>query len=172
MDKPYIKYGIILAIVNSVWMIIIYLLGLSHSITGLALLFLSIIFSIIFCVISVKEDRNHGGGYITFGKAFLTGFLTLFIAGLIGGVFYFIYAKYIDPDYLRYMSEELPVRMAEKFGAPPDQIEKMQEDIAGKEATLGAMEIMKQILGSAFWSAIIALIVGAIMKRNKPIELV
>lgn len=172
MNKPYLKYGLLLAGCNAIWIIIIYLVGMSHSLTGLLLTFLAIIFAVIFCVLSIKEERNADGGYITFGKAFMTGFLTLLISGVIGILFNYVYMEFIDTEYLQYVSRELPISMAEKFGAPESELEKIREKLDETPLqTYDLWYITKSIMGSAFMSAFIALIIAAIMKRNKPIDL-
>lgn len=172
MNKPYLKYGLLLAGCNAIWIIIIYLVGMSHSLTGLLLTFLALIFAVIFCVLSIKEERNADGGYITFGKAFMTGFLTLLISGVIGILFNYVYMEFIDTEYLQYVSRELPISMAEKFGAPESELDKIREKL--EDTPLQAYDlwyITKSIMSSAFMSAFIALIIAAIMKRNKPIDL-
>jgi hypothetical protein len=172
MNKPYLKYGLLLAVCNALWIVIIYLVGMSHSLWGLLLTFMAIIFAIIFCVMAIKEERNADGGYITFGRAFITGFLTLLISGVVGILFNYIYTQFIDTEYLQYMSRELPVSIAQKFGAPEEQLDKLREQMeATPLQTYDLWYITKAILGSAFFGAFFGLIIGAIMKRNKPIEL-
>lgn len=173
MNKGYVKYALLLAGCNALWMVIIYLLGFSHSLLGLLLMFLAIIFTVVFCVIAIKEERNAGGGYITLGKAFTTGFLTLFIAGIVGIGFNYIYTEFIDTGYMEYMTHELPVNIAQKFGAPDSEMDKIREKIEAEPIPgFDVWQIVKSLFGSAFMSAFFAIIIGAIMKRNKPIELV
>jgi hypothetical protein len=167
--KPQIKYGIALAVINFLWILIIYILGLSHSFTGLMLVFLSLIFAIIICVLSIKEQRTLLGGFISYGSAFKVGFITIFISGVIGIGSQYIYTKFIDTTYLEYVSREIPIKFAEKFGAPEETLDQMREKL--EQTPIQSYDlwyITKGIMGSAFFSALISLIIAAIMKKPNP----
>ena len=167
--KPRVKYGIALGVINFLWILIIYVLGLSHTITGIMLAFVSLIFSIVVCVLSIREERKLLGGFISFGDAFKVGFTTIFISGLIGLISQFIYTQVIDPTYMEYVTREVPIQFAEKFGAPEATLDEMREKLEQEPLpSFSLWEVTKSIMGSAIFSAIIALIVGAIMKKRNP----
>ena len=167
--KPHVKYGLILSAINIIWMLIIYILGLSHTLMGFVLLFISIIFTIIVCVLSIRESRKSTRGYISYGSAFQVGFLTIFISGLIGTAFNFVYVKVIDTTYVEYTQKELPIQIAEKFGAPEATLDAMREKLDSVPIPdFNIWQLVKSVISVSFIALIISLIIAAIMKKNNP----
>ncbi|HMQ62375.1 MAG TPA: DUF4199 domain-containing protein, partial [Flavilitoribacter sp.] len=110
-------------------------------------------------------DRDKDlGGYINFGKAFLTGFVALLISGVIGIIFSYIYMNFIEPDYAQNVMRE-SMEMMEDFGVQMDDAQ-MEEAMQRGGNPGSIMSMLFGFLGSAFFSAIISLIVGAVMKKD------
>lgn len=127
---------------------------------------LSLGISIAVAVLPVRHHRdNELGGYISFGRALLVGFLVLLIAALVNAGFQYFYVSVIDPGYL----ENMGVQMAEFYagmGLPEEALEQM---VAEFEKMTPGTTLKQGLIGGGAVSLILALIVAAIMKK-KPVE--
>ena len=115
---------------------------------------------------AVREHRDKVmGGYIDFGTAFLVGGLALLIASLLNGAFNLIYINLIDPGYVE-TAVQKTAEMLENMGLNESQIE---EQLAEVEKRMTMSGIIRQtLISSVVVSAIIGLVVAAIMKKSPP----
>ncbi len=118
--------------------------------------------------------RKAESGYLKFGKAFLSVFVAGLIMSLLSTIWNIILFNVIDPGLAEALMEtmvENMLAMMERFGLPVEEIEgEMQRRF---EEAAAQFQISGQILGfftGAFWWAIGALIVGAIVKKNPPVD--
>lgn len=117
-------------------------------------------------VMAIKKHRDEDlGGYISFGRAFWTGFVTIIITRAIFALFSLLYTTVIHPDYAKEMQENLRT-LYERQGMSEQQIEQ----------SLGFVQMFSNpLIGFGFllvWAAISGAIVGAIvaaiMQKEKP----
>ena len=120
------------------------------------------------------DYRNSVGRYLSYGKAFQHGFLVLAVSGLVATIWNFLLYNVIDPELPQKLGETIVENtrtMMEGFGAPEERIE---EEIAkAQERTKDQFTPLGQIKGYGFiliFSAVMAAISGAIVKKNEPIE--
>jgi hypothetical protein len=132
-----------------------------YSLT-IALAFLGIFLG--FGIATIREHRTNLGGFIDFKTAFMVAFVAFAIGMVISSVFGFVYNNYINPSYIDGMKESM-VNMFEKLNAPESQQSETLQALDDQKTIGGtAKAALKSIAGSA----VLAAIMGAIMKKEKP----
>jgi hypothetical protein len=127
-------------------------------------LLISVVLYVGIVVYGVRYHRDQElGGFITFGRAFITGLIVVVVAGILGAVFNYVYMSFIDPDYMARMMEDMGV-MYERLGMTEEQIEEAMAQVEGSMSP--ARTILTAILSSAIIGGIVSLIVAAVMKRE------
>ncbi len=174
-----IRYGIIGGLIFVVWGLIAQMTGLadpcqameggSNSIvTGLVSILILIGVNALVGVLAIRQHTTDLGGYIPFGRAFVVALVALIVAGVISGLFNVLYTTVIDPAFSERVMGCLEAQY-EAQGLDPSQI----------DSAMGVMKIMynpilqvvTSIFTSAFFGAIISLILAAILKKNPPTSL-
>jgi len=119
-----------------------------------------------------KVQRNDDGGFMSYGKAFQTTFLTAFVGTAISVLFTIILINLIDPglaDTLADKAIEESRSTMEKLGMAEDQIDQAMESV--EEASADSFTPAKQLMALMFSSlfiAIFASIVSLFLKKEKP----
>ena len=158
-----LKYGVITGLVGSVLTMVNFIMGNFDAIWIMFAIGLAIYIGAI--IMAHKEFKRHNGGFMTYGQGVLIGTLTVFIAGVIGGLFSFIYISYVDPNILEEM-KEMQIAMMEKFGVPEEQ---MDEAIAKIEAeTTAGNQLKSGLINGVVSGLILSLIVSAFTKNKRP----
>lgn len=169
-DIP-VKWGIIIALVSIVVSTVLNMFvlkpdGMSGYYIGLALAFVIVI---VMFVISAKQQRKAMGGFITLKESFRGMFISILIFTVITVAYQQIYINFIDPDFMLRM-REATLNVTEKMGAPQEQLDKVAEDF--DKQIKNSKSFSKQLL-SVLWSivlySIVAFIIAAIVKKNKPV---
>ena len=121
------------------------------------------------------QYRVSIGGYLPFGKAFQHGFITLVVGGLIGILFSLVLYNLIDSELPQKLTDVTVLNteeMMKNFGAQDAQIDeavkKVKIETPDRFTLLGQA---KQFAWGLIFNAVIALITGAIVKRNQPVEM-
>ena len=158
-------YGLLTAAISIVFSVITYLLDLQMNNPVMYFSFVILLAGIIYGTMQYKNVSL--GGYISFGKAFLSGFLIVLIASVISSIYSYIFLTFIDHAYLeRIIQQSMDKAEADmvKKGLSGDQIEPALA-IARKFMSPIAMSAMA-ILSSAFFGAILSLITAAFVKKE------
>lgn len=116
-------------------------------------------------VMAVKAYRKAAGGFIPFGKAFGVGFMTMLVLTILTTIWQVIFTTVIIPDFYSNMLDATQQAM-EAQGADDNAIDMI----------MGWYEVIFSpvwfpiigLFSSLFMGAIIALIVGAILKKDPP----
>ena len=116
--------------------------------------YLSYVPFIAFLLLAQKEFKDQLGGYIKFGEAFSTGMRYGVFAGLLFGIFMYIYLSFLNPDFLAKTAESQRDAMAAK-GLSSDQVDKAIEMTKKYGAIFAAF-------GTAIWYAILGIMIGLI----------
>jgi hypothetical protein len=126
---------------------------------------ISIIF-IGFLLIGQKEYRDQMGGFVTFGQAFVEGLLFSVFAGIVIGIFTYIYFSILSPAVWTQALAAQQQKLDAAGNLTQAQIE-------------GAMNITRKygvliatvgiIIGTPIMGAIVALIGAAIFKKERSI---
>ena len=158
-----LKYGLITGLISAILSMVNFISGSFDKIWLMMALGLAIYIGAI--VLAHREFKKANGGFMTYGQGLMVGTLTVFIAGIIGGIFSFIYIEYVDPSILDQM-KDMQISMMEKFGVPDDQ---MDEAIAKIEKDTTSFNQLKSgLLNGIFSGLILSLIVSAFTKKTRP----
>jgi hypothetical protein len=166
-----IKSGLIIGVVSIVVFVIMYVADIKPigMMMPFVIMLIGLAINIAILVIMFKKYRTETGGFISFGNAFLYCFIALVVATIISTIFTLLFIQFIEPAYYKnimdaqkaYMENYLAGKVSEEQMA--QTMDKIDEQ-AAKMGSIGST--LKGLLASVVVSGIIALIVGAIMKKN------
>lgn len=171
--KHAIRWGLIVGVASIVLSLLLYAIDYRLMVL-LKTLLISLLIYLGLTIYSGIDYRKSIGGFIPFGKAFQHAFLVLAISALVATVYNFVLYNVIDPELPKKLTEasiDNAREMMQNFGAPEDKIE--EELAKTEERTAGQFTVTGQLMGYGFiliFSAIMALISGAIVKKNEPVE--
>jgi hypothetical protein len=165
------KKGFILGAVHIFIFILIYFLAPS-KLTGFSYLLTILGINIGYCIYQGIQWRNETGGFMGYGAAFKYAFMILLFNGLLNTVFVVIFL-FIDPTFPDTMAQsqlDTSVYWAEKFGAPEETVEKMQENFNPEDITkqYTPLGLLKSVGIVSIFYAIGALIIALFVKKNEP----
>lgn len=167
MNSPIVKYGVIYGVVSIVFTLAVYLIA-PQLFAKFWLGFISIAIAIFFMSQAIKDVRSTNGGYIDFGSAFVQGLGTFVVGLVISSIFTYILYNFIDPgleDVIKGHLAETMSGFEEMMGE--EAFDQMLEGVEAQDmASIGTT--IKNVFGGSLFGAIIALIVAAIMKKNRP----
>ncbi len=115
-----VKFGLISAGFSIFFFLVLTLLGMNPF--DRALSWVGLVVAILIVVLAHKQFKDHGDGFMTYGQGFGIGFWIAIVSVLIGGLFTFIYASFIDATVMDGVYEAQRLEMEEK-GMPDDQID-------------------------------------------------
>jgi predicted neutral ceramidase superfamily lipid hydrolase len=165
-----VRYGILGGLAAVIYGLLTNILGWNNPNSGMGMVVVSGIISLViyagFLVAVVKKHRDENlGGYISFGTAFTTAFLTALIIGALSSVFQVVYINYIDPSFIESMLEYTR-EMMENMGLSDEQLEEAME--RSREGYKPGRFILSALFGSSFFGLITALIVAAVLNKKEP----
>ena len=105
---------------------------------------------------AVTEARRDVGGSIKFSQAFFVSIYVMFIASLLVGGFYFLYARYIDPTEADRMVAYWTDKMKADNVPDADIAKRMEQFRTGYSAGSQFMLGMKYLIYGLFVSLVIA----------------
>lgn len=162
------KWGLISALIGIVFQLIQQVTGvMSQSGTIIALYtVVSIGVSVAIYVMALREHREQElGGFMSFKRAFYLAFMIGMASTIVVLVFNYIYMNFINPGAME-AQLEMTRSMMEKFGMPEDQLDAAIEK---QRASLASpMSMLTGLLGAGVVVAILSLIMGAVMKKERP----
>lgn len=159
-----LKWGLILGLLGIVSTTVMYTMGWFSQMT--------ISFVIMFiCFIAVlylafKEFRDLNGGFMSFGQGVGLGMLLFATAGVIAGIYDFVYKQFIDTTLV---DKQLSIfeEQYESMGMSPEMIE--QSLSSAKVWMDGPLALGASVLSYVLYGLICSLIMAAIMKKNQPV---
>jgi hypothetical protein len=166
-----LKSGLIIGVVSIVIFIVMYVADLKPVgiVLPLSMLAVGIAISVILLVILFKKYRTEAGGFVSFRDAFLYGFIALVTGTLLYTAFTMIFIHFVDPDYYKNIMEAQKTWMEGYLAGkmPEDKIAEQLDKLDEQTAKMGSISTMlKNLIWSVIVDGIIALIVGAIMKKK------
>ncbi|MDQ3535123.1 MAG: DUF4199 domain-containing protein [Bacteroidota bacterium] len=166
-----LKYGIIIAMVNIIITLLIYVVDVTIMVKwwfGILILLVNLV--LIFY--AGFDWRKQNGGYLKFKDAFIFIFLVFVCSGIISVLFNIFLNTVIDPNLANTLTEasiEENTAIMERFGLADDQVDEAMENLrAGLSEQFSVTGILKGFLYSLIFYVIAALIVGAIIKKSRP----
>ena len=163
-----IRYGLIGGLIFIIYSLIGNLTGITSPGAGFGMLAINLVISlgiyVGIMVVAIRSFRDgENDGFISFGKAFGIGLGAAIIAGMMSSAFTYIYVTAIDPSYFDTMIEET-AKLYERLGMSEEQIEQAMAQARKSFTPMGM--VRQALIGNVIMGAIVAAIVGAIMKQN------
>jgi len=154
--------GAILGIVLVVFNVILYVFN-SNLNAGLASIsYILIILGIVYGTKNYRDEYNNGR--LSYARALGTGTLIAVFAGVLNGLYQYIYVTYIDLEYFDNMVD-LMVQSYQELGMDDDKIEQMIE--MSSYSRNPVFFTFSAIFGSALIGFIISLITSFFLKVDE-----
>lgn len=158
-----LKYGVITGVASIVYNVI---LIITEKNQNQALSALGLIIMVAGMVYAMREFKTENNGYMSYGQGLGIGTLIAAISGLLGATFMMFYTQFIDTNFMQKTLDTAREDM-ERRGMSDAQIDAGMQ-FSEKMISPGIM-FATGVFFSIFIGFIIALIVAAIMRRNKPV---
>ncbi|HOW32655.1 MAG TPA: DUF4199 domain-containing protein, partial [Bacteroidales bacterium] len=154
--------------------VLMYILGIKPTgiFKPILIMLAGLAISIVILVVFLKKYRKSQEGFISFGNAFLFGLIALVVSGIISSVFSYLFMKFFDPDYMKNIMEAQKEWMENYLSSKGLTEEQMQASLSklDQQANMPLMkQTIKSLISNTIFGAIVALIVGAVMKKNRDI---
>jgi hypothetical protein len=115
-----IKYGVISSVVGIVFFLILSVSGLNAFDNKWG--WVNMIISVAILILAHKNFKDDGDGFMSYGQGVGIGFWMSLTAVVIGGLFTFVYANFVDTGVMDLMWEQQYEQMSAR-GMSDDQIE-------------------------------------------------
>lgn len=164
-----LTYGLIAGLAVIVLTLFLYMGGVDMFLSPVA--YLAYVIMIVFAVLAAKKDKKENGGYLEFAQALKVTFTVFAVALLLQVIFNYVLLNFIDTgfrDALMQATMDKLEGFMKQLGTPQSEIDKALDGAAEQDPT----SIKSQVMGYAIWCIvffIVALIISAIMKKNKPV---
>ena len=125
--------------------------------------YLAILILAAVCYRAVVSARSEAGGSIRFGQAFFVSIYVAFVASIMVGGFYFLYARYIDPNE----GERMVAYWTEKMRDAKNDEKTIEERMKGLR--VGYTASSQFLLGMKYlvYGLFISLVVAAFASRKQ-----
>ncbi len=159
------KWGIIGGIGMIVIQLIIYMGSFMDTSIGNVISIVNYLLLIGIIVMATLETRTAQGGFLNYGKAFVTGLLTSILAAVLIGVFMYLYLKFLDHHIINTIHDKIAIEMEKRD--MPDNSREIALKYA-KMATWPGSIALSTFFSISIIGLIFSLIIGAIVKREGP----
>lgn len=164
-----LQFGLIAALAYLLVFVVMYLAG-TGTFTNYGLTFLTMAIPIVFAVLACRRQKKYNGGFLSFKEALKISFGILVMASLATTVFSYLLFNFIDQPFaesLKQVTIEKTQEFMSKMGTPQDAVDKAVKDIMEKDI-YSAGSLFQNFMTVCILNFIIALIISAIVKKNKP----
>lgn len=158
-----LRYGFISGIISMVYSLILNVTDLAF--TNQALSWVSIIILVAAIVLALREFKRQNNSFMSYGQGLGIGTLVGVISSILGGIFMYIYVKFVDSGYLDKMRGMQMAEMESK-GLNDEQID--QAMAMSEKMMTPEMIILFAILGGLLFGFLLSLIISAVMKKSRP----
>jgi len=159
--EPAFLYGGITGGVIVLHSIILYSLDISFSVYAQIMGYVLPV--ILLFLVLLLYRKEYLGGIMTYSQSLGMGVLIMVVAGIIGGVYTYIFMKYIDPEFIKVIVQMQEEKMIEK-GMDEATIEKAME-FTEKMRSVGAITILG-FVSSTFMGAVLSAILSIFLKKE------
>ncbi|RSK44120.1 DUF4199 domain-containing protein [Hymenobacter perfusus] len=125
--------------------------------------------STVVCIIGIymahKQFKQSNSGFMSYGQGLGIGTILSVVAGLISGVFGYLYVAFIDPEYMNRAMEVQRAKM-EAQGLDDAQIE--QGMMWAQKFSTGPIVILFSLIIVVIIGFVISLIISAFTKNTRP----
>ena len=124
----------------------------------------------VFLLIGTKKYRNIGSeGYINYSKAFVHSILIGIFASIVIGIFNFIFYEIVGPEYLLGHINKLMATLEQTGNIPTEKLDETYQKLLSEAELPAYRQGIKTIIFWIITSGFISLIIGAIVKKTKPL---
>jgi nitrate/nitrite transporter NarK len=158
-----INYGLLLAFVGIVISLVNFSFGDIYK-PHWSVQVVSTLAIVAFVVLGIKKLKESNGGLLTLGEAIKTGIGITFIAAIISIIYFYLFANFIEPNFIHNIIEVNRQNMLDKMPDVSDEILTRQAEMTQKYFyifTFGGIIFFNLFLGF-----VISLIAGLIMKKT------
>lgn len=131
---------------------------------------LTVLILIIGTVLAMREFRQVNNGWMSYGESISLTLLMFAIIGIMDSTYQQVYQTYIDPAYTEKTLSQTR-DMMERFGAKDEQLEQFDEQVEDADSKprkgMAGISFIGSILFWVFGGFVLALIVGAFMRKTK-----
>lgn len=156
-----IKWG---AISGLIGIILFVILDFTGQVNGPAR-WVGVVVTLVLTYLAHKEFKDEGDGYLSFGQGLGIGTLMALIASLINSVFVYVYASFINSNFIEAAKEQAVMDM-EQQGQTDAQIEQAMSFMEWMFSPM-AMAIMGILFG-VFFGFIVSVLVTIFTKNQNP----
>ncbi len=103
---------------------------------------------------------------MSYGQGLGVGTIVSILAGLLGGIFRYVYMEFIDPAAAQRVLDQARAKLEEAGNMSDAQIDQAVQ--MSQRFSSGPMGLVFAIVGSAIMGFLITLVIAAITKRNRP----
>jgi hypothetical protein len=157
-----IRFGLINGLIGTVFSLVLFLTKLEQS----ELRWAGLLISIGCIYLAHTEFKKHNQGFLEYGQALGIGTILSLIAGIIQGVFTYVYVSFIDTEFTQRMLDTARSQMEARGNMDDAQIDQAIE-MTAKFASGGALLIFS-VVGGAFFGFMLSLVIGAFTKNSRP----
>ena len=162
-NKIVLKWTLI-SVITSI--VITYIFQFANVDQSSGIKYLSSIPFIVYLFLAQKEYKDQLGGYISFGKAFSTGFKYAIFSGIILAIFTYLYLAILSPQIYDKAMADAQQKLTDQGTLSSEQIDTTMEISRKYGVILATVGI---VIFDAFIGAILALIGAAIFKHERPL---
>lgn len=172
MNQTAVRYGLVLAAIGIVTQLLIYIINV-ELMASIVFNFLVFIVSIAVLIYFARLLRQARGGFATFGEMFGDIFVMLMISAVAGTIFNYLLYNVIDPDLAETLKKAV-IKSSEamfvRLGMSGEQVDLALAEIEKQDMSMTVEKAIQQVVFSGIFYALVAAVMAAIMKRQKPEE--
>lgn len=157
-----LRYGLITGIISLLLSAVMYMTGTDQS----PLRFLAYPIMIAGIWMAHRDFKLGNAGFMSFGQGVKIGLIVSAIIGVLSCLFVFVYASFIDTNFLTRLVETERAKMEAKPGMTDEQIDQAMS-IAEKFMTLPVIMFFALLI-TIIVGLVFSLIISAITKHSRP----
>jgi hypothetical protein len=165
LKSTMLTYGVYLGIVSILLTVANYSFGSIYK-PHWAVNTLSYVFIIAFIVLGIKAYKDQNNGFIRLGEAIKLGVGIALISGILGAIYFLIFVKFIEPDFIKNIGEFQEQFMLENYPEMDEAMIEKQIEMSKKFMSPGIMAGMTIVINILF-GLVISLVAGLIMKKEE-----
>jgi hypothetical protein len=161
--KYALNFGLVLGVISVIFGIMLYTLDMHYQ-RNTAVTIVGVLITIVVLFFAINQFKKNNDGFLTLSEALKVGVGAALIAAIIGVVYQYALANYIDPNF---MDKAMDAQMAEAMAngkMTSEQVEQGKE--MGKKFFWVGYPIY--LIISVLFGLIISLVIGLVIKKNRP----
>ncbi len=167
INKNSLHHGLIIGFIMILVNLVFYILSINPFINQ-SIGYINWVVMIAGIVVGTKIYRDkHCGGYIKYGKSFLSGFLIGLYAMILLNIYTYIFVKFFDHSLIAQMIEFTRQKMYEASSGISDEQIEAAMSFSKRFMTPGMISV-SGIFNGAIMSAIFSLIISIFLKKEQP----